>query len=307
MKQGFLITAFLVLCTLQTGRAQVLPQQILNVPPGQYSGITPLYGPAYAVVHDKSQGGGLHVFTLQFLPDGTLAQARAIELYANADGEPGRDNEDVVYVPETGTLWVSAEADQSIREYHTSGLPTGRELAIPEALKAIRPNAGFEALAYRSGQFWTTTECPLPGEDSHRLLRFSLETLQPEKETLYTMDAPIGSAEGASAYVHGISALTALPDGRLAVLEREIRVPEGGLKEKLKAFSSTKVFLIHPDAPQQKTLLAGFTQGVLNLANYEGMCLGPLVEGKPTLLLLADSQDGGGGLIPEYIQLIIIE
>lgn len=307
MKRGFLISAILVLCTLQMGSAQVLPQQILDIPPGQYSGITPLYGPLYAVVHDKSSGGGLHLFALQFLPDGTLNGAQALELIGNAQGEAGKDNEDVVYVPETNTLWVSAEGDQSIREYNKDGYPTGRKLRIPEKLKNCKPNAGFEALAYRSGHFWTTTECPLPGEDYHRLITFSLKTLRQEKETRYKMDAPIGKAEGASAYVHGISALTALPDGRLAVLEREIRVPEGGLRERIKAFSATKIYLINPDAPKEKFLLTSFINSALNLVNYEGMCLGPQVDGKQTLLLLADSQDGAGGLIPEYIQLIITE
>ena len=307
MKRGFLISAILALCTLQIGSAQVLEQQILDIPSGQYSGITPLYGPLYAVVHDKSSGGGLHLFTLQFLPDGTLQQARALELYGNASQEAGKDNEDVVYVPETGTLWVSAEGDQSIREYNRDGFPTGRELKVPDKLKKCSPNAGFEALAYRDGHFWTTTECPLPGEDSHRLLTFSLQTLRKEKEVRYRMDAPVGKAEGTSAYAHGISALTALPDGRLAVLEREICVPGGGLRERLRAFSATKIYLINPEAPAEKFLLARILCGPLNLANYEGMCLGPQVDGKQTLLLLADSQDSAGGLIPEYIQLIITE
>ena len=311
MKRGLLITAFLLLCALQTGGAQdkatLLPRQILDIPSGQYSGITPLQGALYAVVHDKSQGGGLHIFTLPFKADGTLAQARAFELYTNAEGEPGKDNEDVVYVPETGTLWVSAEADQSIREYSLEGLPTGRMLNVPDNLKAIRPNAGFEALAYRNGHFWTTTECPLPGENFHRLLRFSLETLQPENEDIYYMDKPEADAENTQAYVHGISAMTTLPDGRLAILEREIYVPEGGLKEKMRAFANTKIFLIQPEQPQAKSLLVNFTSGALSLANFEGMCLGPEINGKPSLLLLADSQDGAGGLLPEYLQVIIIE
>lgn len=311
MKRGLLITAFLLLCALQNGGAQdkatLLPRQILDIPAGQYSGITPLQGTLYAVVHDKSRGGGLHVFTLPFRSDGTVSHPSAFELYANDRGEPGRDNEDVVFVPETKTLWVSAEADQSIREYDLEGFPTGRELSIPDTLKSIRPNAGFEALAYRDGYFWTTTECPLPGEEGHRLVRFSLETLQPDGEVIYHMDSPEGSSQGAASYVHGISALTALPDGRLAILEREIQVPAGGLRERMKALTVTKIYLIFPELPQQKTLLTRFTTGALDLANFEGMCLGPEIHGKPSLLLLADSQDGAGGLIPEYIQLIITE
>ncbi len=307
MKRWLLIWTFLLLCGLGTGSAQVLPQQILDIPSGQYSGITPLYGGNYAVVHDKSKGGGLHIFSLRFRADGILTEARAFELYGNMEGAEGNDNEDVVYVPECGTLWVSAEGTQTIKEYGLDGYPTGRELQIPLKFKKIQPNAGFEALAYRDGHFWTTTECPLPGETSHRIQRFSLETLKPDKQTRYEMDAPVGSGAGASAYVHGISAMTALPDGRLAVLEREVCVPGGGFQAKLQSFSRTKVYLIDPDDPAEKTLLADFSCGVLNLANYEGMCLGPTVYGQPTLLLLADSQDGAGGLVPEYIQLIITD
>ena len=36
------------------------------------------------------------------------------------------------------------------------------------------------------------------------------------------------------------------------------------------------------------------------------MCLGPEINGKPSLLLLADSQDGAGGLTKEYLQIILI-
>lgn len=309
MKRGFLITAFFLFCALQTGGAQILPQQRLDIPSGQYSGITPLQGPYFAVVHDKSWGGGLHLFTLQIKADGTLSQARAWELAANREGEPGKDNEDVVYVPESGTLWVSAEADASIREYNLEGYPTGRRLEVPYPFKGHRPNAGLEALAYRDSLFWTTTEFPLPGEACHRIQRFSLGNLQAGEQYLYIEDAPEAQEENASTYVHGISAMTALPDGRLAVLEREVYVPAGGLKDKLKAFTRTKIYLTEPQYNGQlleKTLLSSFTTNVLNIANYEGMCLGPEINGKPSLLLLADSQDGAGGLTKEYLQIILI-
>ena len=84
-------------------------------------------------------------------------------------------------------------------------------------------------------------------------------------------------------------------------------MPEGGLREKLRAFANTKIYLIEPEKPQEKSLLARFSSGALSLANFEGMCLGPEINGKPSLLLLADSQDGAGGLLPEYLQVIIIE
>ena len=318
MKCSLLVSAVLMTCALLPCGAQrkatLVQQQLLDIPSGQYSGITPVRGSIYAVVHDKASGAGLYGFDLRFQDGVTLSQVRAYELEANASGGPSRDSEDVVYVPETGTLWVAAEGDQSIREFDLSGSPTGRELTIPKVFKSPQANAGFESLAYRDGSFWTTTEFPLPGESTHRIQRFSLKTLKAQKSWSYQADAPLVSAEEsarAQAYVHGISAMTALPDGRLAVLEREVYVPSGGFFAKLASFSETRIYTVVPEGGNKelpKTLLVRLRTGAFNLANYEGMCLGPVLpDGRQTLLLLADSQDGAGGLTSEYLQVIIIE
>ena len=45
----------------------------------------------------------------------------------------------------------------------------------------------------------------------------------------------------------------------------------------------------------------------MDLANFEGMCLGPtLPDGTRTLLLIADSQNGSGGLTQEYVKVILL-
>lgn len=299
---------------IQAGKqASLIQQRRLEVPSGQYSGITHVEDDYYAVVHDKK--GSIFYFTLGFLGDGTIGPVQAFE------ASPGKaeilDNEDIVYVPETKTLFVSAEADQSIREYDLSGKESGRKLHIPDDLSSCAPNAGFESLAYSSGTFWTTTEAPLPEEilpRLHRIQCFTLQDLSPSGRYLYQADAPAISgadAAGAMAYVHGISAMTALPDGRLLVLEREVYVPGGGFLEKLGAFSEIKLYAVSPaDDPSgilQKTRILRFRTSALNLANYEGMCLGPVLEdGRQCLLLLADSQDGSGGLTGEYLQVIAL-
>lgn len=290
-----------------------LQQRRLEIAPGQYSGITHVADDVYAVVHDKARGGGLFFFTLQFLADGSIGSVSAFE--TDAGGAEGRDNEDVVFVPETQTLFVSAEVDQSIREYTLDGRETGRSLRIPKALKGCAPNAGFEALAYADGTFWTTTESPLPGETQHRLQSFSLRNLTAGKSWNYQADTPtVGETEAASAkaYVFGISAITALPDERLIVLEREVYVPGGGFFEMMGSFTVNSLFLIDPlhdrSKVLQKTLLTRFYTNFLNLANFEGMCLGPtLQDGRQTLLLLADSQDGSQGLTGEYIRVLALD
>ena len=285
----------------------------LSIPAGQYSGITRIDDDTYAVVHDKARGGGLHIFTITLKADGNIGPVSAFE--TDAGGIADRDNEDIVYVPETKTIFISAEGDQSIREYRLDGRETGRQLAVPEAFKNARKNAGFESLAYSDGTFWTTTEAPLPGEDFYRIQSFSLSTLQPGRSCLYKADEPStkeADAAAARAYVHGISALTVLPDGRLAVLEREVFVPGGGLWGKLsRSFAKGIIYAVDPaedtEGTLSKTLLKEFRTSALGLANFEGMCLGPVLpDGRQTLLLIADSQGGSGGLVGEYLQVIIL-
>ena len=294
---------------------ELLQLRRLEVASGQYSGITRMGEESYAVVHDKARGGGLYVFTLGFMDDGTIGPVHAFE--TDAGGTAGRDNEDVVYVPESNTLFVASEADQCIREYDLSGRETGRQLAVPEQFKAIRSNAGFEALAYADGSFWTTTEAPLPAESRpriHRIQRFRLIGLKPCEQYLYEADeptVPAAEAAQAQAYVYGISAMTALPDGGLLVLEREVYVPSGGFLQMLSSFSLVRLYYADPlsDTGEvlRKTPVTSFRTGALNLANFEGMCLGPVLpDGRQTLLMLSDSQDGSGGLVGEYIRVMAL-
>ena len=293
----------------------------MNVPSGEYSGITHVKDDVYAVVHDKGSGGGIHLFKIPITSASVVQDISAKEVPGNADGPSGRDNEDIVYVPSTGTLFVSAEGDQSIREYTVEGAPTGRSLTIPADLADIQPNAGFEALAFdaANGFFWAVTEKSLSTEGLHRnilrLQRFNVETLEPDARYLYIMENPViaeSQSSSASAYVHGVSAMTALEDGRLVVLEREVYVPGGSVIEKaLGAFTLSTLYVVDPLHDKggilEKKLLTRVVTSALNLANYEGMCLGPkLSGGRQSILLIADSQNGQGGLTGEYLQVLAI-
>ena len=284
---------------------------------GQYSAITWLGGNRYAVVHDKLNGGGIVFFDIDMQP-ATGAIGRVTVTIPDAtrlSGTTGMDNEGIAYA--NGKLFVSAEYDQSIREYELDGTPTGRLLSIPEEFRRnrISGNAGFEALTFNAvtGLFWTTTEGPLKADKAtpllHRLQSFGAD-LQPAGQYLYQMDEPLKSAEGTRAYVHGISAMTALDDGRLVVLEREVYVPSSILRALTDTFSAVKLYVVHPGGKNgtllPKTLLASFNTTMADLANYEGMCLGPtLTDGRHTLLLIADSQGGMSGLTNEYLKVII--
>ena len=302
-----------------------------DVPSGQYSGITYLGGNRYAVVHDKLNGGGIVFFDIAITNDGKVASAKAtIPDFTSNSKVSGRDNEGIAFVPNStgpeadvsGTLFVSSESKQSIVEYTLDGKETGRSLKIPPAFgkDKINSNNGFEALTYNAvtKTFWTTTETPLKADGTEsRLLRLQSfgSTLKAGNQFLYKMDSPVKSAAeaaAANAYVHGVPALVALDDGSLIVLEREVYVPNGGLFAKaLGSFTRTLLYVVNPSEASSgdtldKSLLVSFSTSSLNLANFEGMCLGPeLPGGWHSLILIADSQGGSNGLTAEYIRVLV--
>ena len=301
-------------------RLTEMPQTRLDVPAGQYSGISFVRANQFVVVDDKARGGGIQSFVVQLDSLGYLETVLSSELRANNSGEKGLDNEDIVYASGRHTLFVASEATQTIREYNLSGKPTGASLAIPGefGVSCITPNRGFESLGYNeaTGLFWTTTEVPLIADSLYRFQSFSAETLEPAEQFLYTADQPAveqSLTASARAYVFGIPAITALDDGRLLVMEREVYVPQGGLGTLLTdSFTAVSIFEVDPlrcKAPVlEKKLLLSFRTGALNLANFEGMCLGPVLpDGTQTLLLIADSQNGAYGLVGEYIKVIKLQ
>lgn len=294
------------------------------IPSGQYSGITYLGGTRYAVVDDKLAGGGITYFDITIDEKGTVTAAgMTVPEGTSSSDVSGRDNEGIAYVPSTGTLFVSSENDQSIREYTLDGFETGRSLAVPEdlAVGKISSNKGFEALTYDAAGkvFWTVTEGEL-GKDAFlpRTLRLQSfgDDLQPAERFFYRTDEPAKSAAEAAAansYVFGVPALAALPDGRLLVMEREVYVPNGGTLEKFfNSFAKTKIYVVNPHEDTagvlRKNLVKEISTSALNLANYEGMCIGPtLSDGGLVVMLVPDSQGGSGGLTNEYIKTLVVK
>ena len=147
------------------------------------------------------------------------------------------------------------------------------------------------------------------------------EDFMPQAQFAYLMDKPI-SHKSASNYAMGVPAVTALDDGKLLVLEREFLVTSG----KLGSFVSNKIYCVDPlsadsilsNAPLQaaspylqKTLIAKWKTSLTlfrqDLANYEGMCLGPkLSDGSQVLILCADSQNQYGGVLRDWFRTIVI-
>jgi len=300
-------------------KATPLPATLLDIDLGEYSGITHISGSRYAVVDDKLKGGGILFFSIPMDGYGNVGTVRmqVADGTGQATGK-ARDCEGIAFVPSAGALYVSSE-NQEIRGYDLSGQATGKALRIPNDLgvKNIQSNRGFEALTFNdaTGMFWTTTESPLKNDTFlPRILRFqSFNTDgEPGERYFYQTGEPQKTSAGTQAYVHGIPALAALDDGRLLVLEREVYVPKGGFWDKLSnSFTKTDLYLVDPVHDTagilRKSLLCSFRTGALDLANFEGMCLGPaLPDGARPLLLIADSQRGSGGLTNEYVKVILL-
>ena len=337
--------------TAQAQQATALPQVSLsrwNIGSANFSGITSLGGGRYALVSDKEPRDGFFVFQIE--QDVTTGKIISVSMEGfcgdpntqlDSNGLSVRDTEGIAYFPARQTLFISGETHQDILEYDLLGIPTGRKMQVPDYLgaTAIVGNYGFEALTYDSVRnvFWTITESTLladgiaagpknPG--GHNLLRLQAfdTNLQPCAQYPYRMDRGRSDDFGPT-YVYGVPAITALPDGRLLLLEREANITNGYLASDVRC----KIFAVNPSNEYQidastnlqrmdnnrwmtKQLLVDFTTKLtpfnLSFANYEGMCLGcRLNDGRQTVLLISDSQGGfrkGPIYLRDFLKVIVL-
>ena len=320
-----------LLLLLLTAVLQVIAQQITQnkqrhfpktVPAGNYSGVTWLGGDRYAVVDDKSSTAGFYLMTI--LTDtvtGDIKEVRADSFMT--DRQPNRDEEGICYVPQTNTVFVSGESDGQILEYSLNGQLTGRRLNIPEMFSIAYGNRSFEALTYNAvtHRFWTTTENTLKADGDKpnikkkipNMLRIQSfdDDLQPAGQYWYKSDSSaVTGTEGKSTL--GVSAMAALDNGNLVILEREVRQTSNNVG----SFVHVKLYVVHPAMQNpgevlQKQLLTEFRTSInltsRSFANYEGLCAGPKLEdGRQVLVLVADSQNQHKGWLKDWFKTVVI-
>lgn len=281
-----------------------------SIPAGNYSGIAWLGGNRYAVVNDKAEHSGFHLFTITIdSVSGRIRKAR--ETGFCSSGTANRDEEGICFFPHDSTVFISGEKDNQVLEYTLDGRLTGRQLHMPSAFATAKKNYGLEALTYNqaTARFWITSELPLTGADQHRLQSFGRD-LQPRGMWYYKMDdATTVQKEGRT--LKGIPAMTALDDGRLLILEREIYMA----KKKIGSTVQCKIYIVAPNEAAEgsllpKTLLTSFSTKInltaRSFANYEGMCLGPkLQDGRQVLILISDSQNQQYGILRDWLKTIV--
>ncbi len=266
--------------------------------PGGYSGIAPMGDGRYAVVNDRDAQAGFHVWHIQIDSVTGKLQSVTDEGFRAQPGHRERDAESVAYCPSRRSVFVSGEADNAVLEHRLDGTLTGCQLAVPQDIvSAMAPNRGLESLTYDtlSHHFWTMNESPLLIESHSRRLMLMLF----DDELRFTASFPYYMEEsraknGGRDYYHGVSDITAMPDGSLLVLEREARIARH--YQGSRCWCSLFRFVPHTG---EKQLVGRWNTrfGVFNtrFSNYEGLCLGPrLQDGRLTLLMLTDSQCGYG-------------
>lgn len=314
-----------------------------GIPAGNYSGITNIAADRYALVSDKQEADGWTEVSISFLPSGDIGKGLFTDnILSKKSLSKSRDCEGIAYVPE-GRFFVAAESSQQILELSPNGEPTNRTLAVPACFSKenIFPNYGFESLTYNKekGLFWTTTEQGLksdvsapssPENPQPTLLRLQSfdANLKPLHQYAYKTDAPIMKKSG-RLYAFGVSEMLVVNDTTLLVMERELNIPQNYNRAKC----HIRIYSVNPKRQQPitdtskplseldasefipKKLVCTFSTGFRifgkkNLANYEGMCLGPKQDGnRQCIILVADSQNRAGNAfyhLKDYIRVIVI-
>ena len=317
------------LTVVRVNEQRNFPQEI---PAGNYSGITYIGDNVYAVVSDKSPQDGFFFFKMEL--DSITGDVLHVEnLGFRGDTDKNGDMEAITYVPSSKTLYITRETDNTIKEYALDGHLTIRQLSVPPIYQRDRGNYGLESLSFneRTQTFWTCNEGTLLGDGEQatatngvrnrlRLQSFSAD-FQPLHQYAYLMDAPEANKK-AYLYGMGVAEVTALDDGSVLVLEREFYTPPS----KLGAFVNNKLFLVHPQKGVpingeealneampylKKRLVTKWTTRLSlfchEIANFEGMCLGPkLADGSQVLVLVSDSQNQAGGVMKDWFKTIVL-
>ena len=222
--------------------------------------------------------------------------------WPSSDFYPNYNFESLAFDPVHQYLWTISES--TLRK---DGQPATPQNGLANRLRLMRLNWGKMKEDSNKEEY---SEQVSSKKDSRYMMTYA-----------YQMDQP-SIHKKADIYVMGVSELCALPDGQLLVLEREAFIP----KIKIGAFCKCKLYLINPlnsevfsmkekfssDTPfLKKRLLTEWKTGLSlskrSFANYEGMCLGPMLEdGSQVVILLSDSQDQYAGVLKDWFKTIVI-
>ncbi|HUF89759.1 MAG TPA: esterase-like activity of phytase family protein [Gemmatimonadota bacterium] len=318
-----------------TGGASDDPRRVAE----ELSGLAHMGGERFVAVSDEHA-------TLYFLDiaiDPATGRVRSVTFappvpLVDDSGRPlpeprmGSDREDVAYDPTSGNVWIADEWDagdpsrpslvqvdpQTGRTLSRVSMPADGPLSV---YRHTRRNYGFEALARRArdGALWTgneealTIDGPLATTAAGSVVRLQEldDRARPVRQVAYVTDPegrPIETPPQAVGEDRsGVSALIALDDGRLLVLERALVGDSSGMGSfRIRIYLADPSDATDVSAPPFRSGLAMRSDWVpatkallwegrfgLPVSNFEGMALGPrLADGSRSLLLVADNGAG---------------
>ena len=291
----------------------------LDNPSGMNAGLSGLCyagGTQFYAVDDS--GGVMQPATISVSPASGAITAAS---FASALTLGGADLEGIAYNPARNSVLVSDETGATIKEYTLTGTLRS-SVNVPTVLTSYRSNFSLESLTVRGDglEMWTCNEEALynagtgvndgplstPSAGSVvRLQRFSRSNVNGVWAASgqwayltepYGKDSSLTEAERS-----GVSDLCVLPDGTLLVLERTL----GYATFFVPTFENRiyKVDFTGATDTSAITSLAGATYTRVTKTklwsnnfsvsyNFEGLCLGPRLDGEATsLLMIADGDD----------------
>ena len=283
--------------------AEVLDEASRDSGPEGLSGISRIDGSRYFCVDDRN--GLLHELEIPLGADGAIASCslkRSVRLEGRVDLEG------IAYDPQNGRVWVADEHDATVVAFDPE---TGREAtraAVPALYRRnAQPNRSLEGLSISPDglRMYISNEDTLRGDGrpadelrggTVRIQEFVREGTNakwvPTHQYRYGTDRVEGSRFKGHSF-SGVSALCAPGDGTLLVLERE-------LSQKGPFFPSFRARLYEFDLVDEQPVASKrlVWEGNTRFANYEGLCLGPVLEdGTRTLVLVSDGGNGADGKV----------
>lgn len=271
--------------------------------PEGLSGISRIGGNRYYCVNDR--GGMLHELEIVLNDDGEIALCQTVR---SVRLEGRVDLEDCAVDPLDGRVWVSDEHDHSVRQFDPkTGRETGR-VDLPDVFaKNMVPNRSFEALAlspdglrlYVANE--DTLRCDGPVANGRhggcvRIQEFARTgrgaAWTPARQFRYNTEK-IEGEPFLGLEMSGVAALCVADERTLLVLEREM-----SRKHPLVPSFLARLYAVSLDQPDGTVRKRLVWEENTSFANYEGICLGPVLkDGRRALVLVSD----GGGKTDESL------
>jgi hypothetical protein len=287
------------------------------------SGITWHDGDNWYAVSDAN--GKKQVYRLSISLNSSNGKISSALIKESCTLAAGYDLEGIAYAPSRGTFFISDEGLHPdggyIREH---SLPDGtlvHNVTIPAVMQKDRANLGLESCTWGANALWTANQEALNHESSRsthdngtrvRLQKFDSD-LQPAGEWVYETDPYASSLWPLHSDFCAVSALLALPDGNLLVLEQSVTLRYRSRIYLVDFTGATDVSDISDlDGASytqvSKTCLWSKEMKFGNTKqNFEGMALGPALphisNGSYSLVLVADN---GGNTDTQHLYSLVI-